>query len=122
MGDFTKLKVWEQSKDLSVRIYKITNNGLIGKDFELKNQMRRSAISIPSNIAEGEESGTNAQSIRYFNIAKGSSAELRTQIIIAKEISYIEESEFQVLQSELIIISKMLTNLIKTRKNTISKF
>lgn len=89
MGDFTKLNVWMKSKDLSITLYKITSHGEFAKDFGLKDQIRRAAVSIPSNIAEGEESGTNPQSIRFLNITKGSAAELRTQLVIAHEIGYL---------------------------------
>jgi len=117
MGDFRKLEVWQLAKDLAVDIYKVTNKGVFSKDFGLRDQIRRAAVSIPSNIAEGDESGTNKQSIRYFNIAKGSSAEVITQTIIASEIDYIniEEKEKIIAQCEL--ISKKLYSLINYRSN-----
>ena len=55
MGNFEELKVWKKSKDLSVYIYKLTDNGKLAKDYGLKDQIRRAAVSIPSNIAEGDE-------------------------------------------------------------------
>lgn len=94
MGDFKQLLVWKKSKDLAVNIYGITNEGLFPKDFGLRDQIRRAAVSIPSNIAEGDELDTNKQSIRHFYIAKGSVAELRTQLEIAKEIKYISQETF----------------------------
>ena len=75
MGNFRSLEVWKLSKDLAVSIYKLTNIGKFSKDFGLRDQIRRAAVSISSNISEGDESGSNKHSIRYFNIAKGSSAE-----------------------------------------------
>jgi len=78
MGNFRKLDVWQLAKNLTIYIYRITNKGFFSKDFGLRDQIRKAAVSIPSNIAEGDESGTNKQSIRYFNIAKGSSAEVIT--------------------------------------------
>ena len=116
MGDFTKLDVWNKAKNLSVSIYTITNSPEFSKDFDLRNQIRRAAISIPSNIAEGEELGSNPQSIRFFNIAKGSTAELQTQLIISKEIGYITESMLEELFTETSQISTMLTKIIKHRK------
>ena len=74
MGDFRKLEVWNIGKQLAVYIYKVTGEGNFRRDFSLKDQIRRAAVSIPSNISEGEESGSDKLSIRYFNIAKGSSA------------------------------------------------
>jgi four helix bundle protein len=109
------LKVWERSKALAVSIYKITDTGSFQKDFGLRDQIRRSAVSIPSNIAEGDELGSNKQYIRFFYIAKGSSAELFTQLTIANEIGYITKQDFEKLIEECIIISSMLSKLIIAR-------
>ncbi len=91
LGDFQQLKVWKRAKDLAVNIYRITNDGAFCKDYGLRDQIRRAVVSIPSNIAEGDELGTNKQAINFFYIAKGSTAEVLTQAIIAKEIGYITE-------------------------------
>jgi len=117
MGKFKDLKVWQKSKNLAVHIYKMTNEGKISKDFELKNQIRKSAVSIPSNIAEGDELDTDKQSVRHFYIARGSTAELRTQLIIAFEIEYLRKQIFDELEKECSEISAMLTKLIKHRSN-----
>ena len=71
MGKFQDLKVWQRAKDLAVYIYKLTNKTPFSKDFGLRDQIRKAAISIPSNIAEGDELGSNKQAIRHFYIAKG---------------------------------------------------
>ena len=115
MGNFRKLEIWQLSIDLVIYIYKITNSGKFSKDYDLKNQIRRASVSIPSNIAEGDESGSNPLSIRYFNIAKGSSAEVQTQAIIAFEIGYISTEEKIEIISRCVTISKKLVNLIKFR-------
>jgi len=115
MGDFRKLSVWKESIELCKEVYKITSEGQFSKDFGLRDQMRRSAISIPSNIAEGDESGTNKQSVRYFYIAKGSCAEILTQFIIAKEINYIRTELFADLEEKCNKISAMLYKLIESR-------
>ena len=86
------------------------------RDFGLKDQMTRAAVSIPSNIAEGYERGTNAEFIRFLNIAKGSAAELRTQLYIAKEIGVIEKELVIPLVQECQALSKMLQALITARK------
>ena len=70
MGDFKKLLVWQESIKLCKEVYVITSNEKYSKDFESRGQIRKSAVSVSSHIAEGEESGSNKQSIRYFNIAK----------------------------------------------------
>jgi four helix bundle protein len=93
MGKFTDLKVWERSKDLAIYIYRLTNQGLFLKDFGLRDQIRRAAVSISSNIAEGDELNTDKQSVKYFYTAKGSAAEVLTQSVIAFEIGYISNEE-----------------------------
>jgi four helix bundle protein len=116
MGKFQELKVWQRSKDLAVFIYKITADGRFAKDYGLRDQLRRAAISIPSNIAEGDENGTNRQAVNFFYVAKGSLAEVQTQSIIAKEIGYIEERIYRQIDAECEAISGMLTRLIQARK------
>jgi four helix bundle protein len=115
MGKFQDLKVWQRAKNLAVYIYKLTSAGKFAKDFGLKDQMRRASISIPSNISEGDESGSGKQAIRFFNVSKGSAAELLTQSIIAHEIGYIPDAEFQYINEECKGISAMLAKLIKVR-------
>ena len=88
---YQDLHVWQKSKDLAVLLYKVTSDGKLSKDFGLRDQMRRSAVSIPSNVAEGDERDTDRESVRFFYMAKGSLAELRTQIQIALEIGSIDK-------------------------------
>lgn len=116
MGNFQGLKVWERSKDLVVYIYKLTAKGKFSKDYGLRDQLRRAAVSIPSNISEGDELSTNKQSINFFYFAKGSTAEVITQSIIAREIGYINPEEHLHILEECNAISKMLTRLIQARK------
>ena len=115
MGKFEELKVWQRAKDIAVYIYKLTSKGQLAGDFGLRDQMRRAAISMPSNIAEGDEYGSDKQAIRFFYIAKGSSAELLTQTIISKEIGYIGDQDARYIFEECKGISAMLTKLIKVR-------
>lgn len=116
MGNFNKLDVWKDSKDLAVHIYKLTNRGNFAKDFSFRDQFRRAAVSIPSNLAEGEESIFKKVSIKFFSIAYASLAELKTQTEIAKEICYINDKEYQVLINSMISLSKRIHNLIKYRQ------
>ena len=90
---FKELKVWRKSKELAVCIYQVTNKGPFSNDYGLRDQIRRVAVSIPSNIAEGVERETDKEAVWYFYIAKGPSAEVLTQAIIAFEIGYIEEKK-----------------------------
>ena len=114
-GGFRGLQVWQKSKDLAVLIYRITDTSFFARDFGLRDQVRRSAVSIPSNIAEGDERETDKEAVRYFYYAKGSSAELLTQIIIAHEIGHIDTACFEEIEIRCREISGMLANLIKAR-------
>jgi four helix bundle protein len=115
---FQGLKVWQKSKDLAVQIYKITEQGMFGKDYGLRDQVRRSSVSIPSNIAEGDERDTDKEAVRHLYIAKGSAAELLTQLIIAHEVNYIDETTFKELEEKCLEISGMLSRLIAARSKT----
>ncbi len=115
MGDFTELKVWQKSKDLAVKIYRVTQDDGFARDFRFRDQLRAAAVSVPSNIAEGDELGTNKQSIRHFYIAKGSVAEIITQLVIASEIGYLSDDSLNKFRSEYQYVSHMLAKLIKAR-------
>ncbi len=116
MGNFRKLNVWIKSKDLAVEIFKISRkNDILSKDFRLRDQMTSSAVSISSNIAEGDELDTQKQSVRFFYYSKGSCAELMTQIIICKELDIIEKSVADSLIDKCEHISAMLNKLIAVR-------
>jgi four helix bundle protein len=119
MGRFQDLKVWQRSKDLVVYIYQLTGDSAFSKDYGLRDQIRRAAVSIPSNIAEGDELDTDRQAIKYFYTAKGSSAEVLTQAIIAYEIGYITNELFDRIQKECQAISGMLTKLIQARQRKV---
>ena len=112
-GSFEKLEVWKKSCRLVVWIYKILKEC---RDYGLKDQMCRAAVSIPSNIAEGAERDSKQEYIRFLHIAKGSAAELRTQLYIAGEIDLLDKKTVNEIVSELKLISAMLYNLIKTLK------
>ena len=117
MGKFQDLKVWQRSKDLAVYIYKLTGQDPFARDFSLRDQIRRAAVSIPSNIAEGDDLGSDKQAIRHFYIAKGSAAEVLTQAIIALEIGYVDKKSFNYIEKERSAISGMLTRLIRARSD-----
>ena len=96
-------------------LYELTGQGAFSKDYGLRDQIRRAVVSIPSNIAEGDELGTDRQAIKFFYIAKGSSGELLTQAIIAHEIGYLASQHFEHIREECRVISSMLTRLIQAR-------
>jgi four helix bundle protein len=116
MGNFQELTVWKRSKNFAVYMYSNTSVGNFMMDLSLREQIRRAAVSIPSNIAEGDELGSNKQSVKFFNIAKGSAAEVFTQAIIAHEIGYLSQEQIYYIMSECQAISSMLSKLIQVRK------
>ncbi len=110
---FEDLNVWKESMRLTINIYNDLTNC---KDFGLRDQIQRSAVSIPSNISEGYDRKSNKEYIQFLYYARGSCAELRTQLYLIKEIGYIAG---QKVDDYIIItkqISAMLYNLIKVRK------
>ena len=113
---FKDLVVWQQAKDLAVMIYRISDGGALGRDFALHDQMRRSAVSIASNVAEGDERETDRESVRFLYIAKGSLAELRTQIEVAYEIGYLEKQVYESIEERCLALGKMIGSLIKVRQ------
>ena len=115
MSHFEELKVWQKAVDLAVKVYEITKEGPFSKDRGLTDQMRRSSVSISSNISEGDQLESDKSSVRHFRIAKGSTAELFTQSIISNRIGYLEKQDFEYLNKECIEILSMLTGLIKHR-------
>ena len=121
MGNFKNLNVWKDAMDIVTEIYGLTSNEKFSKDFGLKNQIQRCAVSIPSNIAEGEESLTQKIAIKHFTIAKASAAELITQLIIADRIKYIEAETRKQLERKIESIGARLNKLIQYRQSLIKK-
>lgn len=109
------LKVWQESMDLVTEIYRISDFFPENEKYGLISQIRRCAISIPSNIAEGCARKGNRELLQYLYISLGSLAELETQYEIAQNLNYINESEE--IRNKIIFIRIMLSNLIKSIKN-----
>jgi len=110
---FEDLDVWKESMRLVIDIFKSLKNC---NEFGLKNQIQRSAVSIPSNISEGYDRATNKEYIQYLYIARGSCGELRTQLYIAKEIGVLKIDMVDGFIQTTKKLSAMLYNLIKVRK------
>ena len=108
--NFTEIDAWKEARILTRNIYSITNKSPFSRDFGLKDQMTRAAVSISSNIAEGAERDSKLEFIRFLHIAKGSAAELRTQMYIAHQVGIITND----VQTEL---SEKLSNVQKLRQN-----
>ncbi len=113
MNDYRDLIVWQKSVDLTVEIYKLVK--LLPKEeiYTLSAQMRRAAVSIPSNIAEGYARKSTKEYINFLSIAQGSRAELQTQLLICEKLNYLTKEQ---INSSLLLIdevAKMLTSIIK---------
>jgi four helix bundle protein len=115
MSGFRDLIVWSKARDLAVSVYNQTSKGKFKHDFGLRDQIRRSAVSVPSNVAEGDERDTDKDAVRFFYIAKGSLAELRTQLEIAHLVGYLQKEQFVEFEKKCIEIGRMLGSLIKAR-------
>ncbi len=115
---FQDLDYWQESTSLAIDIYKLTSEGGIASDFGLRDQIRRSAVTIASNIAEGKERETVAELIRFLYIAKGPTSELRTQLYIANRVGYLSDIEYQKLSGRVEHLSRMIANLIKALKRS----
>jgi len=112
------LVVWQKAKALAVEVYRLTNAESIKRDFSLIDQMHRSAVSVPSNIAEGDERKSDKDSVRFFHIAKGSLAELSTQLEIARDVGYFTTVQVEPLIAQCEELGKMLGALIRARNNS----
>ena len=116
MGNFKELLVWKKSIEFVTEIYEITAAFPSEEKFGLVSQIRRSAVSIPSNIAEGNARRSSADYIQFLKIARGSGAEVETQIIISKNLGLIEEVKSEELTSKITEIMKMINGLINYLK------
>ncbi|MBM4132812.1 MAG: four helix bundle protein [Nitrospira sp.] len=118
---FKDLVVWQRAKDLAVQLYRLSEEETRNRNFGLWDQIRRSAVSVASNLAEGDERGTDKEAARFFYIAKGSLAELRTQLHIAFESGHLKKTSYEDMETECETLGKMIGSLIKTRQVSIAK-
>ena len=110
---YRDLEVWKLSIDFVKKVYQVTHNFPDSEKFGLINQIRRAAVSIPSNIAEGQGRNSTKEFKQFLAISLGSLAELETQLIIAKEIEYLTQDGLDALLSPLDRIRKMIKGLSK---------
>ena len=111
-SSFEDLDVWKRGCRLATEVYKAVRGS---RDYALKDQMTRAAVSVPSNIAEGHERDTIPEFVRFLKIAKGSAAELRTQLYIAKRIDAISPEHAAEMIEECREIGAMLQGLIRSQ-------
>jgi len=113
-----KLDVWKLAMDLVIKLYKVTANFPKEERFSLTDQIRRSAVSIPSNIAEGAARNTKREFVNFLHMAQGSLSELDTQIELAGRLGYLSEADYQKLELLMERINRMLTGLIRHQRST----
>lgn len=116
MKDFRSLKVWEKAHALTLTIYKSTEGFPKQEIYALTNQIQRSAVSIPANIAEGCGKDSDAELKRYFLIAMGSASELEYLLLLAHDLGYLQAGIYQSMQNELVETRKMLNAFIQRLK------
>tara|TARA_R110000796_G_scaffold37722_1_gene95047 strand:+ start:89191 stop:89562 length:372 start_codon:yes stop_codon:yes gene_type:complete len=119
INSFEDINAWKLGREFNKQIYDITNVGNFERDFDLKRQIRRASVSISSNIAEGFERNTDKEFVYFLYVAKASAGEVRSQLYLAYDLSYIENDDFLQLKEKVENISKMLSGLIKYLKKEI---
>ena len=112
---YKQLKVWQKAMKLVIHVYKATKNFPKHEQYGLISQMRRSAISVPSNIAEGHGRNSDKEIVRFLDIARGSIYELDTQIEISRQLNYWGLKEFEIIFSLLDETSRMLSGFRKSK-------
>ena len=110
---FEDLNIWQKARSLTNEIYRLTNNARFRKDFALSNHIRKTSVSVMSNIAEGFERATNREFSQYLFIAKGSLGEVRSQLYLALDLGYISKRNFDRIFEMTKLLSGMIINLIK---------
>jgi four helix bundle protein len=113
---FTDLVAWKESHCLVLDVYKITKIFPSEEKFGLTDQMRRCAVSITSNIAEGFSRKTKKEKAQFFYTSLGSVTELQNQRLLAKDIGYIQRTDFKLLADKTVISSKLINGLIKSSR------
>ena len=117
LRNYKDLKVWQRSYQLCIEIYNITRGFPKEETYSLTSQLRRAAISVPSNIAEGYGRKTTPDYIRSLYIAYGSNCELETQVLLSGDLGYIEAGELKKLQDGIGEVERMLKALINSFQN-----
>jgi four helix bundle protein len=110
---FTDLVAWQEGHKLVLNIYSLTKKFPKDELFSLTNQMRRAVVSITSNIAEGFSRYSKLEKRQFYTISKGSLTEIENQLIIARDIGYINDSQYSNAEGQTIVVGKLITSLLK---------
>ena len=114
---FEDIEAWRDARELVRNVYEITSQGRFERDFGLRDQLRRAAVSTMSNIAEGFERGGNREFIRFLYFAKGSAGEVRSQLYVAVDLDYVDQQEANEISERVQTISRRVSSLIKYLKS-----
>lgn len=115
--DFKDLYAWQKAHTLAVTIYTLTKNFPSSEQFGLTNQVRRAAVSITSNVAEGFGRRTSADRLHFYDMARASLHEVQSQLMIARDVGYLQADDFEKLETMTIECHKVLTGLINKTKS-----
>ena len=110
---FEDLHVWQEARGLLNEVYKVTKQGAFRRDFSLRDQITRAAVSSMSNIAEGFERGSRKEFIQFLNVAKASTGEVRSQLYVALDQQYIDQKMFEKLRDSALAVSRRLAKFIR---------
>ena len=110
---FEELESWKGARVLTKKVYEVSKRGAFARDFGLRDQIQRASTSIMSNIAEGFERGGDKEFIQFLSHAKGSCGEVRSQLYVALDSSYITETEFETLRNETLGVSRLISGLMR---------
>ncbi|MDO8536905.1 MAG: four helix bundle protein [bacterium] len=114
---YKELNIWQRTKSYAVLVYKATEKFPQSELYGLTSQMRRAAVSMPSNIAEGFRRGSNKEKLQFLRITYGSGAELETQLEISYELGYLDEQKYREMVQELDVIMRMMNKTISALKD-----
>lgn len=109
---FEDLRVWQAGREIVETIYKLSSLGRFSRDYALRDQIRRAAVSISSNVAEGFSRRSNKEFIQFLFIAKGSAAEVQSQLYIALDQGYISQEEFDEIYGQVEVVAKQISRFI----------
>ena len=115
---FESLRVWHDARNLVSRIYSLTRGSAFANDFALRDQIRRAAVSVMSNIAEGHERRGSREFVHFLAIAKGSCGEVRSQLYVAEDVGYVEPNDAAELRGAAAHLSRKIQALARSRKNS----
>ena len=118
MQDYRKLRVWQQSHELVLAVYRITAGFPKDELYGLISQIRRAAVSIPANIAEGCARAGDPEFGRFLVIAQGSASELDYHLLLSRDLELLNKSDYEHLSGDLTTVRRMLTTFIKTLKSS----